>query len=130
MKIQKYIQFVFIFLLFSNSTHSQSCCSGGVPLSSNLGMAPDEANTLQLNLAYDLNVLETLKSGMNTLEDDSRSRKTHSALLQAGYSFTNTFSVDVLFSWVRQERNINQFGSSDFTSTQGLGDAVFLFKQK
>lgn len=108
----------------------QTCCSGGVPLSSNLGLPPEEGRTLQINVNYDMNVLQTLKSGREVLQDDSRTRRTHSILLQTGYSLTDRFSVDALFSWVRQERAIRQFGNEDFTATNGLGDAVFLLKYK
>ncbi len=106
----------------------QACCSGGVPISANLGLPPQAGQTLQLNFAYDLNVLETLKEGRTVIEDHSRRRQTHSALLQAGYSFSERWAVDALFSWVRQERLIEQFGREDFTATNGIGDAVFLMK--
>ncbi len=119
-----------LLLLCAQVTLSQTCCSGGVPVSSNLGLPPSEGKTLQLSLVYDLNVLETLKSGSRTLEDDSRSRKTHSAIFQFGYSFSDRWAIDAFFSWVRQERTINQFGNTDFTFTEGIGDAVLLLKYK
>ncbi len=106
----------------------QTCCSGGVPLSSNLGLPPSEAKTLQLTMSYDLNVLETLKTGTTVLDDDSRTRKTISYLAGIGYTFNSRFSVDVLFSFVRQERIINQFGQEDFDFTEGIGDLVILAK--
>ena len=109
---------------------SQTCCSGGVPLSSNLGLPASDKGVLQLAISYDLNVLETLKSGRQTLEDDSRSRKTHSGLFEIGYSFSDKFSVDAFLAFVRQERVINQFGNTNSSSTQGIGDAVVLFKYK
>lgn len=109
---------------------AQTCCSGGVPLSANLGLPPSEANTLQLTLSYDLNVLETLKTGRTTLEDQSRTRRTHSSLLEFGYSFSKRFAIDGFFSWVRQERKIEQFGNRDFTATEGIGDAVLLMKYR
>ncbi len=109
---------------------AQTCCSGGVPLSSNLGLPPTDAQTLQFTLSYDVNVLKTLKFEQEQLDDNSRIRRTHSILLEFGYSFSTRFSVDGFFSWVLQERVINQFGNTDFTSTQGIGDAVFLFKYR
>lgn len=133
MKNRCYILFVTMFILwlgFSPSAWSQTCCSGGVPISSNLGLPPEEDGILQVSLRYDLNTLETLKVGTDVLNDDSRNRKTHSALLQLGYSFSERLSVDALFSWVRQERTITQFGNTDFTATNGIGDAVFLLKYK
>jgi hypothetical protein len=108
----------------------QTCCSGGVPLSSNLGLPPAEGKVLQAAVSYDLNVLETLKTGASVLEDDARSRRTHSVLMQFGYNFNRRYAVDVFFSWVRQEREINQFGNRDLTATHGIGDAVVLFKYR
>ena len=37
-------------------------------------------------------------------------------------------AIDGFFSLVRQERTINQFGNINFQFTQGIGDAVVLFK--
>ena len=92
---------IFLFL-FNVLAIGQTCCSGGVPLSSNLGLPTGEAKTFQIAMTYDLNVLETLKTGKQRLEDDSRSRRTHSGILELGYSFTDRFSMDGFFSFVRQ----------------------------
>ena len=109
---------------------AQTCCSGGVPVSSNLGLPAGEAHLLQLNLSYDLNVLRTLKSGSQILDDRSRDRRTHSILFEMGYSFSDQFSIDGFFSFVRQERTVRQFGNENFTYSQGIGDAVVLFKHR
>lgn len=119
-----------ILINWTTISFAQTCCSGGVPLASNLGMPASEKGTIQLALSYDLNVLETLKTGKETLEDDSRSRKTHASLLELGYAFSNKFSVDAFFSFIRQEREIRQFGNRNFSATNGIGDAVLLFKYK
>ena len=123
--------FTILFLLLSiiHST-AQTCCSGGVPVASNLGLPPAQAGAIQFSLSYDLNVLETLKTGRETLEDDSRSRKTHSGLFEVGYAFSDKFSIDGLFSVVRQERVISQFNNRNVSTTNGIGDAVFLLKYK
>lgn len=121
---------LFFILMLILDGNAQTCCSGGVPLSSNLGLPPAQKQTLQFTLSYDLNVLNTLKFESDVLDDDSRIRRTHSVLFEIGYSFTTRFSVDAFFSWVRQVRVINQFGNTDFTATQGIGDAVFLFKYR
>ena len=114
--------------------YSQTCCSGGVPLSSNLGLPDGEKGTSQFALSYDLNALNTLKRGTTVLEDDfgnDRERLTHALLLEVGYSFTDRFSADLIFTWVRQERtNFSNGQQSDFRSTQGVGDPVLLFKYK
>jgi len=117
-----------VFIFFSNNILAQTCCSGGVPLSSNLGLPAAESQSLQFSLTYDVNVLKTLKSGSDVLNDQSRNRTTHSGLLELGYSFSKRISVDGFFSFVRQERTISQFGNKNFTYSQGIGDAVVLFK--
>jgi len=117
--------FFFVLLFLPSLLQGQTCCSGGVPVSGNLGLPASQKGTLQFNLSYDFNNLNTLKSGNTTLDDNSRNRTTHSILLETGYSFSNRFSVDAFFSYVKQERLINEI---DFTSTQGVGDMIFLFK--
>lgn len=107
---------------------SQTCCSGGVPVSANLGMPQAQAKAIQFNLSYDLNVLNTLKAGSQVLADRTRKRTTHSLLLELGYSITDRWSVDVLLSGVRQERQITQSVGEDFTRTTGIGDATILTK--
>jgi len=107
---------------------AQTCCSGGVPISSNLGLPQGDLGAIQFSLSYDVNVLKTLKTGTTTLDDRNRNRTTHSAILETGYTFSRRISVDALFSYVRQQRNVNNFGTDQFTSTNGLGDATFLFK--
>lgn len=110
---------------------AQTCCSGGVPLSGNLGMPLSESKSWQFNLSYDLNLLRTLKTGRETLDDDSRIRTTHSALFQVSYSFNDRWAADILMSYVRQERDINQIGRpANFVATNGFGDAVLLLKYK
>lgn len=115
-------------LWFGSIGFGQTCCSGGVPLAAGLGLPPQAGGTLQLQVNYDLNLLRTLKTGRETLDDDSRTRRTHSTLLQADYSLSQRLAVETLLSWVRQERTIRQFGSRNETHTQGIGDAVLLVK--
>lgn len=107
---------------------AQTCCSGGIPLSNNIGMQVEEKNTLQFSLNYDLNNLNTLNSGSATLDDNSRLRITNSILFNIGYSITNNASVEALFTWVNQRRNITQFGNENLDQTYGIGDGLLLFK--
>lgn len=117
------------FYLFSFITISaQTCCSGGIPLSNNLGLEISEKGTIQIGLNYDYNNLNTLNSGTENLNDDSRLRITHSALLNVGYSITDRLSAEGLFTWVNQRRKISQFGNENLDQTSGIGDAVFLLK--
>lgn len=106
--------------------NSQTCCSGGVPLSNNIGLPILEKGTWQIGMFYDYNNLNTLNNGTESLNDNSRLRITHSVLLNLGYSITNNLSVEGLFTWVNQRRNITQFGNSNLDQTSGIGDAIVL----
>jgi len=117
-----------LFLICYQQLSAQTCCSGGVPLANNLGLPNEGKGAVFVGLNYDYNNLNTLKAGASRLDDDARLRNTNSVLLNLGYSFTDRFSVETLFSWVNQTRTITQFGNQDFTETTGLGDAVFLVK--
>ncbi|MGE0588676.1 MAG: hypothetical protein AB7O48_08885 [Cyclobacteriaceae bacterium] len=107
---------------------SQTCCSGGVPLTNNIGGLPISVKgTWQFSLGSDLNVLKTLKSGSEVLTDDSRERTTLSILGKTSYAFSDKLFIESLLSWVRQERSITQFGGfTDLDVTRGVGDAVVM----
>lgn len=115
---------------FGINAHSQSCCSGGVPISNNLGLPVADNKTIQIAVSYDLNILNTLKDGSTKLNDDARRRLTHSILFQSGYVISKKWSTELFLSWIRQERIINQFGNTSKTTAQGFGDAVILVKYK
>jgi len=115
----------FNFILFSNA---QTCCSGGIPLSNNIGLAPLEKGTLQIGIHYDYNNLNTLNFGTEKLDDNSRLRITHSILLNANYDITKRISIEGLFTWVNQRRKITQFGNENLEQSSGIGDAVLLLK--
>ncbi len=113
----------------STNVFGQTCCSGGVPLSGNLGLPASDTDTWQVSLNYDLNVLRTLKNGTETLDERDRQRLTHSILLELGYTFSKRFSADLFLSFVRQERRIQNPGLPDQNqSTSGIGDGVLLLK--
>jgi len=118
---------VFILLIFpSVVVNAQSCCSGGIPLSNNIGLATLDKGSIQIGLFYDYNNLNTLNTETEMLDDNSRLRITHSVLLNLSYSVSNRFSVEGLFTWVNQRRKISQFGNENLDQTSGIGDAVLL----
>lgn len=123
----KKVLFSFLFFYAINLS-SQTCCSGGIPLSNNIGLPLLEKGTLQLGLNYDYNNLNTLNNGTERLDDNSRLRITHSILLNSSYAISDNFSVESLLTWVNQRRNISQFGNENLDQTTGVGDAVLLFK--
>ena len=66
-------RFLFFFLSIgiTNITFCQTCCSGGIPLSNNIGLEFSEAKTALLGISYDFNNLNTLKKESETIDDNS-----------------------------------------------------------
>jgi hypothetical protein len=127
----KKVIFILVFTLTFQKGYSQGCCSGGVPMSANVGLPVSDAGSWQFSVNYDLNVLSTLKNGTETLDDDRQKRTTHSVLAQVGYTLNNRLSLELFSSFVRQERRIKQLNQEyDFIATNGLGDAIFLAKYR
>jgi hypothetical protein len=124
-----YNRIIIAFLLaFSHSVlNGQTCCSGGVPVSANLGFASADQGTVIMSANVDFNILKSLYTGSRSLEDNLRKRTTTSYLFRASYSLSNRAAIEGFFSVVRQTREIytNQ-SSTDFESTFGLGNPVFL----
>ncbi len=128
--MKKYILAIVSLVCTAHTAWAQ-CCSGGVPMSGNVGLPASDAGSWQWMLSYDVNVLRTLKDANNTLDDDTRERLTRSWLFQMGYAISSRWALDAFFSYVRQERTIQQIGfSENFTFTQGIGDATILVKFK
>ncbi len=117
-----------VFLFAPVHINAQTCCSGGVPVSTNIGLPLADAGTFHIGISYDLNTLNTLKNGADILVDATRKRQTQSILLELGYSITDRLSFDILTSHVTQKRDIsvNNFNDSDVTN--GIGDMVLLAK--
>jgi hypothetical protein len=106
---------------------SQTCCSGGVPLTGNLGMPSSLRGTWQLSPSYDLNYMNTLKSGDQSLNDANRKRVTQSLIFETGYSLTDFFQISALFTYVFQSRETDVSGAKNKDFIHGIGDAVLLF---
>jgi hypothetical protein len=114
--------------LGSTGGFSQTCCSGGIPLSGNIGFAGADRGSFQMELSYDLNYLATLKIGSDAYAEENRKRITQSLLLKGGYSVNHWFAIDVLFSYVFQQRKITYLEETNLVNTHGLGDAVIMAK--
>ena len=117
-----------IALFINISMSSQTCCSGGIPLSNSIGLPVSGKGSFLLGLNYDYNYLNTLKNGNEVLDDSSRERTTNSLLFNLGYTITKDFSVEALFTYVKQERVITQFGNVNTDGSNGIGDGIILFK--
>ena len=72
--------FILLTVMFAHVS-AQTCCSGGVPLSNNLGLPNEGAKSISFGISYDYNNLNTLNSGSDKLDDDSRKRITNSIFI-------------------------------------------------
>ena len=113
---------------FCNIAFSQTCCSGGVPLSNNIGMPFLEKGEYQVGVFYDYNNLNTLNEGSKKLNDNSRLRVTNTILLNFSYNITERLLVEGLLTWVNQKREITQFSNANLDQTSGIGDGVLLLR--
>ena len=114
-----------------SGSHAQTCCSGGVPLSTNLGFATEEINTLHIALSADFNTLNTLYNVSETLELNNRKRRTSSYLIRGAYDFAHGISFEVLVPYIVQHREITQNnGGNDKQRSNGIGDIVLLARKK
>ena len=122
-----FLLFLSILSVYAHQASGQTCCSGGVPLTNNIGgLPPGDKGMLQFSLNFDANFLRTLKDNTETLDDDSRKRTTYSLLFRSAYTITERITVEAIVSGVRQNRTISQNGFEDITETNGFGDAVFM----
>lgn len=114
----------FVFCVVRND--AQTCCSGGVPVSSNIGLKAED-KSLVLSLGADFNSLRDLYNEGDLIDDELRTRTTQSYILRAAYSWTDRFSTELFFPLVRQTRNIiTNSGADDFQSSFGIGDPILM----
>jgi hypothetical protein len=126
----KIVGIIIIVFLFQE-IKAQTCCSGGTPLTGNLGIQSIEPNSWYFQLSYDYNFLDKLYNGSQLLNDKSRERTTQSTLLQAIYPISERFSVNGLFSFVNQKRTIfSPLGTINKTTASGIGDVVLMIQYR
>lgn len=131
----KAISTIFLILFFAAILHfrsfGQACCSGGVPVGGTLGLGTADANSIQVLISYDNNIIHDLIDGRTLLEDETRERQTRSIIAEINYGISDTWAITAFIPYVRQERSILGFqGSSEFTDAEGLGDIILLLKYR
>lgn len=127
----KELFFTLVLLYVGSGSFAQTCCSGGVPLSTNLGFTTSEVNTLHLAISADFNKLNKLYNVSEQLSLNNRNRSTNSYLLRAGYDLAHGISFEALLPYVVQHRRITQNnGLIDKQRSSGIGDIVLLARKK
>lgn len=117
---------IFLSFGFLINIEAQTCCSGGTPLISNLGIQAPGSKSLGLQLSYDYNFLNQLYDGSSRLDDDSRERITQTMFLQLIYGINEKWSINLLTSYVKQERVIISNIGTNKEESNGLGDLILL----
>jgi len=118
-----------LFLLTTNysiNTLAQACCSGGVPISNNIGARTVEQSVFSIRLNYDANILKSFYTGNEKLGDGTIKRFSQSSFLHAIYGGNNRVSVNTVFSYVNHRRSL--VNSTEQTSVSGVGDIVLLLQ--
>lgn len=122
--------FVILFILvvtpYSSQLYGQACCTGGTPLSSNLGIESYSANNLVIDFSYDYNLIDKLYAGSSKLNDDQRERITKSTILRLSYALTDKISLTTILPYVWQEQTVTTTVGSNKQSADGIGDIVIL----
>ena len=128
MKTKRINILLLILLIFGSPSfiYSQACCTGGAPLSSNLGIVHYKPNQLVVDLSYDYNKINKLYAGSTKLDDNQRERITKSSILRLSYALTNRFSLTAILPYVWQEQTVRSVVGSNRQAANGIGDFVLL----
>ncbi len=120
-----------LMFFITGHVYGQTCCTGGVPVTGNLGLGAVESRSLQLQLTYDHNAMHHLISETSNLGESNRKRRTRSGLLEFNYGINERFSLGGLFPYVSQEREvITHNGKTEIETASGIGDMVLLLKYR
>ena len=118
-----------ILTLAGQTAYSQACSCGGAPLLSSLESSSAPVGAWQFGLTYEYSSIGDVFSGTTNLNDDTRRRSVHSALLEIGYGISSRWSVSMMLTLLQQERRTTDaFDSGEFLRTRGVGDGVLLLK--
>jgi len=118
---------ILIVLLFGrNTSFAQACCTGGAPISTNLGIQNYASEQLIVDLSYDYNSLRDLYAASQNLHDSRRTREIKSLFLRTSYAINDKWSFSVILPYLWQEQIVrSNFGRSS-QRTKGFGDLVIL----
>jgi hypothetical protein len=121
--------FLSLLALIQTNSFAQACCSGGTPITGSLNLQSLRAQSGFLDLQYDFNTQSDLVSGSELLNNNPRTRNTHSVLIRSGISPWKRWTLSGLFSLIRQEERTNRIGGGeDVKIAEGIGDMLLLLQ--
>lgn len=120
---------IFLISVQISLVFSQACCSSGTPIVGNIALPPANNGQWAVALTFDYNNLNDLYSGTEKVDEDFRLRQTTAVIFETSYGISDLFAVNVLGSFVSQERTISSSipeQNDNYIKAAGLGDAAVL----
>ena len=108
-RIPAFIIIIFIAMASQPQAFGQACCSGGVPISNNVGVRPIENSQILIRSLYDANFLNSFYTGSDKLADNNINRFSQTFFFQGGYGITDKLSVNAMISYVIHKRTVQKF---------------------
>ncbi len=109
----------------------QACCSGGVPISNQIGIRPTDKHQLSIRGTFDGNFLNSFYNGTNKLDDTNVKRFSQTIFLQGIYGISDRVSINAMMAYVHHKRTVKSaFTEAPPTKVSGIGDAILLAQYK
>jgi len=122
-----YLFLILILLLIGQTKlFAQACCTGGAPISSNLGVQSYSSGQLSIDLSYDYNSLRDLYAASRNLHDSRRTRDIKTLFLRTSYAINDNWSFSVILPYLWQEQIVRSDFGRSIQSSKGIGDLVIL----
>jgi len=109
-----------------NKLLGQACCTGGAPISTNLGVQNYQANHLVIDVSYDYNSLRDLYAASKNLHDSRRTRTIKTMFLRNSYGINESWSISVILPYLWQEQIVRTDFGRTRQNSEGIGDVVLL----
>lgn len=117
----KYIFLAVILFTFSRG-FSQTCCTGGAPITGSFKINVTEPKSFHLRFTYDYNKIEDIYSGKDELDNGYLARTTRTFFVQADYALSSKFSMSLLLPYISLKEEVAQLNQSLISQANGLGD--------
>ncbi|MDE5423996.1 transporter [Ancylomarina sp. DW003] len=115
-----------LLLIGQTKLFAQACCTGGAPISSNLGVQNYASKQLSIDINYDYNSLRDLYAASRNLNDSRRTRDIRTLFFRTSYAINDKWSFSVILPYLWQKQVVrSDFGRSS-QSSEGIGDLVIL----
>lgn len=110
--------------------YSQTCCTGGVPLTGVLNIHALPTSGWGISLTYDNNLIEDLIQRTEQIDEDNISRFTKTLLAQIDYGITENITGTVLIPYVWLGQTTKTLSGEIEGKTSGLGDVLIMSQYK